>query len=225
MFTKVSVLVPTRERIERLRTLITSFDVTTGNGPDAELVFRVDEDDRDTLQFLCDWGGHKIVVGPRLGGYNSLPVFFNEMFAASSGDVLMCGNDDMVFKTVGWPAAILAEANKHPDGLFNVGVKAHNETHYPFSTVSRKVAEALGFIWDPTIFWGDIYLRDVMAAFDRCVMLPEVEIAHEWMGFTPDRTFLAGRQHEIWERDPTYWAGTHARAVEAAVARLKEQLA
>lgn len=217
MFTKVSILVPTRGRIGRLRTLISSFDVTTGNLPNAELVFRVDDDDQATLDFLLAWGGHKVVVGPRLEGYRSMPSFFNELALESSGDVLMCGNDDMVFETLGWPALLLAKANEYPDGLFNIGVSVFNEDHYPWCIVGRKIVDVLGFLWDPTIFWGDIYLRDVMGTLGRTVKFPDVKITHDWAGYTPDQTFNESNKNV----GADYWIETHKTAVAAAVAKLR----
>lgn len=221
MFTRVSVLVPTRGRVRRLRTMIASFDATTGNSPNAELVFRVDDDDAETRDFLFAWGGHKVIVGPRYQGYRSMPIFFNELYRASTGDVLMCGNDDMVFKTPGWAPLILAEANRHEDGLFDIGVRTYNEDHYPFFTVSRQAADRLGFLFDPRLFWGDIFWRDVMGTLGRCVKLPSVEVEHDWMGHHPDATFEEARQQEFLTRDPTYWAGTHANAVAEAVGKLR----
>lgn len=220
MFTKVSVLVPTRGRVDRLRTMLGSFDRTTGNGPDAEVVFRVDDDDPATLGFLLGWGGHQVVSGPRLDGYRSMPEFYNELAGAATGDVLMVGNDDMTFLTPGWPAIVLAAANLVQDGVFDFGVSTHNEDHYPFSIVSRKVVDALGFFWDPRIFWGDIYLRDVMGNLGRLAKIP-VEIDHAWAGFAPDATFTEANQDDIYRRDPSYWANTHAPAVNEAVAKLR----
>ena len=212
---RVSVLVPTRGRVSRLRTLISTFDATTGNAPNAELVFRVDDDDRATRNFLLSWGGHQVVMGPRLNGYRSMPVFYNELAACATGDVLMCGNDDMAFRTPNWPALILAEANKHD--LFNIGVTVFNADHYPWCIVPRKVVDALGFLWDPRIFWGDIYLRDVMGTLGKNVMLPEVTIDHDWAGNAPDDTF----QQSDKSIDVDYWSGIHARAVREAVERLR----
>lgn len=217
-FSKVSVLVPTRGRVGRLKTLITSFDLTTGNGPDCELVFRIDEDDYATRDFLLGWGGHQVVIGPRLLGYRSMPTFFNELAACASGDVLMCGNDDMVFQTPGWQQAILTEANAHPDGLFNIGVKTFNETHWPFSCIAKDVTRRLGFLWDPRIFWGDIFLRDVMGTLGKNVMLPDVQIDHDWAGNAPDDVFNQSDKSIAID----YWTDTHPTSVREAVARLKE---
>lgn len=225
MFEKISVLVPTRGRVERLRAMIASFDRTTGNLPNAELVFRCDDDDPATIEFLRAWGGHQIVVGPRLAGYDSMPAYFNELAEAATGDVLMCGNDDMVFKTEGWPARLLFHASsRYPDGLFNLGVVTLNAEHFPFSTVSRKMVDAMGFLWDPRIFWGDIFLRDVAGLHGRAALVDDVEIEHAWAGYTPDDTF-AQADKDIVRRNPTYWTSVHMPAVADAVVKVKELLA
>jgi len=216
MFTKVSVLIPTRARTERLRRLLMSY-VETANAENSELVFRVDEDDLETRLYLTGWNA---VVGPRLNGYGSLGTFFNEMAAQASGDVLMCGNDDMVFRTKNWAGEILAEANKYPDGLFNIGYSTFNPTHFPFSTVSRQLVEQLGWIWDPRIVWGDVFLRDILQAFNRCIMLPQVHIDHEWIGHNPDTLYAEGSAQA--RRDPTYWTEVHEVAVRDAVEKLQQ---
>lgn len=193
-FTKISVLVPTRGRVERLRTMIDSFEHTIKHGH-AELVFRIDDDDVPTREFLMSSYANRrwqTLVGPRLNGYASTPTFFNELHRIADGDVLMCGNDDMVFVTEGWNAIILDEANKYPDGIFDFGVATHNGGNFPFATVSKKACDALGFIFDPRIFWGDLLWRDITAYFGRAIELPSVRIDHDWVGFTPDGVFLAG---------------------------------
>lgn len=221
MFTKVSVLVPTRKRPDRLRTMLQSYAETCVPGV-SDLVFRIDDDDPLSRQMLSGWN---VVIGKRLKGYASMGAFFNELYAASTGDVLLCGNDDMVFKTPGWAPLVIEAANRYPDGLFNFGVTTHNQAHYPFSIVSRLAADRLGFLWDPRIYWGDIYLRDVMQAFGRAEYLPSVEIAHDWVGFAPDQTFTEANQGDIYRRDPGYWIGTHPTAVADAVRVLQGVLA
>lgn len=220
-YRKVSVLVPTRKRPARLGIMLASYERTTRDVEgQSELVFRIDDDDDETYSLLSDYR-HLVIVGPRKQGYASMPDFYNEMAKFATGDVFMIGNDDMVFRTPGWAPIILGEAGKYPDGLFDFGVKTFNEDHYPFATVSRKAVDRLGFIWDPRIFWGDMFLRDVMAHFGRALPLTAVEIDHDWIGFHPDRTFDEADQQGIMRRDPTYWAGTHRTAVNEAIEKLQ----
>lgn len=219
MFTKISVLVPTRKRERQVRTMIESYDQMTTVPPTAELVFRIDADDREALHMFRDspW---TVIVGPRLDGYRSLPQFFEEMRAVATGDLLMTGNDDMVFQTPDWSTKVLAVANQYPDGLFNLGVSTYNADHFPFSIVSRRAVEAMGAIHHPEIFWGDVYLRDIFKAFDRAILLPDVRVDHQWMGHTPDVVFLEAQQSDGRHWSHAYWA-THRRLVAAAVAKLK----
>jgi hypothetical protein len=217
MFTKVSVLIPTRHRLERLGQMMMSYCETAGEC--SELVFRVDDDDTDTQRYLkdiSDMAPCRVVVGPRKKGYASLGDFFNELYAASTGDVLMCGNDDMVFQTSGWDAKILEEANRYPDGIFDFGVETHNAANFPFATVSRSMCDRLGFFFDPRMFWGDIFWRDVTSRFDRAIRLPDIHIDHDWAGFRPDEVFLEGES----TRRADHLA-FHAQAVNEAVEKLK----
>lgn len=220
-FSKVSVLVPTRKRVDRLRTMIASFDRTTSGR--AELIFRIDDDDHETYDYLqaVPWrlkGG--VYKGKRLKGYESTPQFLIDMLSLSSGDIVMVGNDDMIFETEAWDKLIIVAANNFPDGLFNLGVETLNQSHYPFSVISRRVTEILGFMYDPRIFWGDIYLRDVIAAFGRDLYLPGVRITHDWAGNRPDATFDEANALKMSIGTPQYWE-RHHQVVQEAVAKLQ----
>lgn len=216
-FHKVSVLVPTRQRVSRLRTMVDSFRAMTVDPTSAELVFRIDDDDRETAAYLGDlpW---TVIVGPRQKGYASLPVFFEEMRAKATGDLLMTGNDDMVFRTPDWSSKVLAVANQYPDGLFNLGVSTFNADHFPFSIVSKWAVDRMGAIHHPDVFWGDVYLRDIFQTFGRAVLIPDVRVDHEWMGHTPDQVFKDAKQSLHFGE--AYWT-KHRRLVQDSVDRLK----
>lgn len=216
-FTKISVLVPTRGRVANLEQLIASFEATTDGL--AELVFRCDNDDPETMAVLARTT-YRFQAGPRLQGYRSLPTFFEELRAIASGDLLMCGNDDMRFLTEGWPALVLSTANRYPDGRFVIAVNTHNAGNVPFSIVSADAIRTIGHLHDPNVYWGDLYLRDIFAAFGRVIPLPDVRVAHTWMGWTPDQTFREARQDEFgaWT---TVYHDTHTAAVSNAVEKLK----
>lgn len=217
-FGRISVLVPTRLRPARLETLLASYARTATAA--SELVFRVDDDDTEAQARLrqTPW---TVLVGPRLEGYRSLPVFFNEMLQAADGDVLMCGNDDMVFQTEAWDRLVLAEANKYPDGIFDLGCATLNEGHFPFSIISRHAADRMGHLNDPRLVWSDLYLRDVMAAFGRAIPMPHVRVDHDWAGHAPDAVFVEARQGDAGNWSGLYWQ-KHRAVVAEAVARLSE---
>lgn len=226
MFTKISVLVPTRKRLPQLQTMLESYAATVLDPTSAELLFRIDDDDPETEALLqraeqgclrdLPWS---LVTGPRYEGYRSFPWFVDELRQLARGDVFMVGNDDMVFRTPDWPRLLLEEAGKYPDGLFDLGVQTYNAGVFPWSVISRHAVDLMGHIHDPRLFWGDVYLRDVMACFGRAIAVPHVQIDHVWMGHTPDQTFLEARQGEARNWDAAYWA-LHRQCVDEAFAKL-----
>lgn len=221
----ISILVPTRKRLPQLKAMINSFYETVGDINNAELIFRCDDDDIITIEYLISIGA-KFICGQRLKGYKSLPYFFNEMVKISSGHMLMCGNDDMLFLTPNWPILILEEAHKYPDGIFNFGVNAeYNDEVFPFSIISKRFVEIMGFINDERLLYSDLFLRDVMQHFGRALYLSHIHIEHKWMGETPDQTRQEadGHEREVWSGykmfSPEYQQ-KHNLAVKEAIAKI-----
>ncbi len=196
-FKKVSVMIPSRGRIAYLEQMLESFDKTVGDKDQAEIVFRADQDDPETIQFLCNTP-YKTIVGPREQGYKSLPGFYNDMVKIATGDLLMCCNDDAVFVTPNWPRKLIDIANKYPDGIFNIGVQVSvNDQFFPFSIVSRKLVDILGIINDTRLLFSDLFLLDIANYFDRAIRAPEVVITHYWAGSVPDQTRIDANKHEF----------------------------
>jgi hypothetical protein len=218
MFTKVSVLVPTRGRVNQLRTLVDSYAVTVTNPCSAELVFRVDSDDHLSQALLQD-GPWRVLVGPQLGGYGSLPRFFDDMCLAAEGDVLVCGNDHMVFRTRAWPDLVLAETNKYPDGIFHIRIGTLDDSTFPFGIVSRQAVQTVGRLQDPRLHWADGYWRDVMATFGRDLVLPSVRV-EQWMGRIPKRILTNAGPSDAHKWDDGYRA-LHRKVVAEAVNKLR----
>jgi hypothetical protein len=198
-FNKISVLVPTRRRLDFLSRMLDSFNETATRKDQVELIFRCDNDDIESIEYLQKLN-YPVLIGDRKDGYKSLPIFFNEMVEKATGDLFVCGNDDMLFKTKNWPQLVIDEANKYSDGLFNIGVSTGlNADKFPFSIVSRKLVEAMGLINDPRLLFSDIFLLDVAKHFNRAVTLENVIFYHDWAGHTNDETRREANQHEFSE--------------------------
>jgi hypothetical protein len=196
-YKKISVLVPTRKRLQFLAEMLKSFNETVDNPDQAEIVFWCDSDDTETIEYLCKTF-HKIIIGSRNEGYKSLPSFYNDMARIAKGDLLMCCNDDVQFKTKGWPTIILQEANKYPDGIFNFGVNVGlNDDKFPFSIVSKKLLDILGFINDERLLFSDIFLLDLTKHFNRAIRINSVTIFHDWAGHGKDETRIDANKHEF----------------------------
>jgi glycosyltransferase involved in cell wall biosynthesis len=226
-YSKISVLIPTRNRIEYLKKMLKSYEDTVANPDQTELVFRVDSDDPQSADFLAHYGW-PIIVGPRDEGYKSLPRFYNEMVKQAAGDLFVCGNDDMIFLTPDWPRLVIEEANKYPDGIFNIGVSTGlNDEKFPFSIVSRQLVDRLGKINDERLLFSDIFLLDIARHFNRAILLHSVIFYHDWTGYTNDQTRRDASKHEfseVWEKAPGNWTAAytklHNMAVSEAIAKL-----
>jgi hypothetical protein len=227
-FGKVSVLVPTRRRTRFLTKMLRSFAATAVRPDEAELVLRCDNDDPESIECLRQTP-HTFIVGPRREGYKSLPAFYNELAAISSGDVLMCCNDDVEFRTPGWPRLLLDEANTYPDGIFNIGVDVGlNDDKFPFSVVSRRMVDMMGCLNDPRLLFSDIFLLDVAKAFGRAVRLDTVTVFHDWAGHGADETRRDANRHEfdiVFKDAQGNWtdayAERHRSVVAEAVAKVR----
>ena len=207
--------------------MLRSYQETVTNPGQSELVFRCDNDDLESVKYIAqhNW---PILVGPRRDGYKSLPGFFNELTSIATGDLFVCGNDDMLFRTKGWPSLIIEEANKYPDGIFNIGVSTGlNDDKFPFSIVSRHFVQKLGKINDERLLFSDIFLLDVMKHFGRAVKLPTVTFFHDWAGHGDDLTRREANHHEfqqVFANDRGDWTSEyrerHQNVVQEAIAKL-----
>lgn len=196
-YSKVSVLLPTRNRIEYLKRMLKSYEETLVDPAQSEFVFRVDFDDLESARFLAPYGW-PFIVGPRKEGYKSLPGFYNEMVRLATGDLFICGNDDMLFQTRDWPRLVIEEANKYPDGIFNIGVSTGlNDDKFPFSIVSHQLIERLGKINDERLLFSDVFLLDVAQHFGRAIRMRNVVFHHDWAGHTDDQTRREANKHEF----------------------------
>ena len=224
---KISVLVPTRNRLVYLEKMLESFDRTVTNPSQAELIFRCDHDDRETINRLCVTP-HKILIDSRSEGYKSLPRFYNDMARVANGDILMCCNDDIVFETPDWPAMILEEANKYPDGIFNIGIDTGlNIDKFPFSIVSRRIIDILGFLNDERLLFSDVFLLDLARHFNRAITLLSVRIFHDWAGHVADETRHDANKHEmniVFKDIEGNWTNEYKALHDKAVAEAIEKI-
>lgn len=105
----ISLLLPTRKRIKFLSRCLESLKGSDSN--DYEVIFRLDDDDSDTLDYVksLDSIQKKIIVGPRLGGYADLHVYYNECCEIAEGDFLWLFNDDITIKekNIDWASIML----------------------------------------------------------------------------------------------------------------------
>jgi hypothetical protein len=173
----ISVLIPTRKRPEQLRRVVESLKATV-HGYSPQIVAYVDNDDSSYDAFKGYGRDVLFIQGPRI----VLSNMWNKCAEAACGDILMQGNDDIIFRTTGWDRIIEEEFAKFSDRIVMVhGSDGSNHDsgsgHFgPHPFISRQWMEALGYFTAPYFSsdYGDTWLNDLANAIGRRRYVPLV---------------------------------------------------
>lgn len=176
----LSLIVPTRGRPRPLRRFLRSLAATTLRPSRVEVVLVVDADDPASHRVRFPGLNVCVVVGPpgrTMGELNRAGA------AAARGEYLMLLNDDVVARTRGWDAAVLAAAARFPDriGLVHVNDTLVRDHLCVFPLVSRRYCEAAGGVCpaDYRRYRIDDHIDDVFTRLGgRAVYLPDVVFEH-----------------------------------------------
>jgi hypothetical protein len=179
----ISLLVPTRGRVELVGRLVQSLIDTTTDLARIELVLYIDDDDLESQQWADDRMRVIKVVGPAatMGTYNSV------CLKASSGRVVVLLNDDVVVRSQDWDTRVL-ELDRRFDDQVYLGygddcLKRHRVSTFPI--LSRATCDLLrepydrayrGALIDYHLF--DVFKRLARRGHDRIVFLPDVVVDH-----------------------------------------------
>lgn len=221
----ISVLIPTRKRVSRLDRALHSIWSMSSSEEAVEILLRCDKDDQATIEYgevQRKWHRNlQILVGPRNDGYVSIPCFMNELAEAAKGTILMCCNDDVIFRTKNWDMIVEKVAKHYTDGIFDIGVDSIlNSQYFVFSIISKRWFEIVGYIHDTRVpFTGGKYFKDICDVFQRSIYVPEVIIEHDWGGYYHDET---NNEAQEWlsklVADPSgKWTESYPKQHEAAV--------
>lgn len=188
---KISVIAPTRGRPDSVKRLVDSIRATSHAMP--EVIVYVDEDDetmRDEIE------GVTYLRGPRI----TLSQCWNEAAKIATGDILMVGADDIVFKTPQWDRMVISTFESCPDKLILVhGDDGHwGKDFGTHPLVHRKWYEAVGYLLPPYFVsdYGDTWLNEVANQLGRRVYLP----------------FVTDHLHPAWNKGP--WDKTHGERLD-----------
>lgn len=180
----ISLIVPTRNRPDSLRRLLTSLAATAVDPDTLEVILVVDDDDSASFSITHQRLRIRHLVGPpgrTMGTLNA------DGWEASGGDLVMLLNDDVVARTRGWDRILRRCFGDFPDGiaLIHVNDTLIREHLCVFPVVSRRYCELAGGICprDYVRYRIDDHIEDVfnMLAYlgeRRTVYLPDVVFEH-----------------------------------------------
>lgn len=200
---KISILCPTRGRPQNVSRLVDSIEKTSTIMP--EIVFYVDEDD-DSFPQVFTSPEIKVVRGPRI----IMSEMWNKCVEASTGEILMMGGDDLIFRTKGWDDQVRRAFASFPDRL----VFVHGEDcywHEKFGThgfLHRNWVKEVGYLCPPHYAsdYNDSHVNEVANYINRRVFLP----------------FVTEHMHPVWGKGE--WDKTHKERLERQAAQKSEEL-
>lgn len=173
----ISILCPTRKRPSNIQRLYDSVMHTVDKPEEVELIFYVDEDDVETLDFLADFPV-TYFVGRRI----VLSKMWNKCADIANGDILMHGGDDIVFRTNGWDTKVRDAFAAYPDRIaFVYGRDGYAPDDFgTHGFIHRNWVNAVGYFVPPYFSsdWNDTWLNEVAKSIGRHVFIPDMFIEH-----------------------------------------------
>lgn len=172
----ISVLIPTRKRREGLLRAIESCRATETYP--TEIVAYVDEDDAQSYADI-NLPNVQFIIGPRI----ILSNCWNKCATAAKGDILMQGNDDIVFRTQSWDVMVEHAFERCADRILMVhgsdGSQGHNSSiglFGPHPFVHRNWVDALDYFTAPYFSsdYGDSWINDLANGIGRRQFIPFV---------------------------------------------------
>lgn len=179
----VSVLLPTRGRVQMARAFLDSLADHAADLDRVEVILYVDDDDQDSARIAHPRLSLTTIVGPSgtCGSANTA------CLRRSNGSIVMLANDDVVVCTPRWDATIREVDAGSADGMYlswvNDGFKRHRMSTFP--VLSRRACEVMvepypavyesAFI-DYELF--DIFTRLRRLGHDRLVYRGDVLFEH-----------------------------------------------
>ena len=204
---KISLLVPSRERINLKLTLISSLVSTCHNINNIELIFGTDDDDpkKELIERICNnLSFVKNVPVQNNGKFIGINRIWNILYEYAEGDIIGYIGDDMIFKTPDWDSMIIDEfrGDNLPSDKFKLvhcydGYRPIDEICVNAFT-TRKYYEMIGYFTRPEflINWSDQWMYQSYKAFDRIKHRKDIHIQHNhWVLGCRKRDNIADRMH------------------------------
>ena len=141
----ISVLLPTRKRLDHLRESVSSLVSTAADPASLEYLFYTDEDDSTVLFALPDLRGADKgeLRGARLG-YENMHVYYNTLASRARGKLLFIWNDDTRMLTPRWDALLLDKAERPLVQCIRRDTGAVADDTFP--VVDRRIFAAVGHL-------------------------------------------------------------------------------
>jgi len=187
---KIAIIVPSRERMNRKLTLLTSIITSVSNINNITVYFGTDMDDPTrnlVYKIAAAVPCVKVVDIETHGKFPGLGKLWNVCVENSTEDIISMIGDDMVFLTQGWDDMLLKEFENMPEDKIKA-VHCNDNHHGKKLAVNlfchRKYAEVMGrFMREEfKINWVDQWLHQMFNCFGRLTYREDIMIEHRhWL--------------------------------------------
>lgn len=222
---KISLLVPSRGRLNEKLTLISSIATTVQNTDDIELVFGIDDDD-DTKPIVQNIANNipfvRIVDIHNNGKFIGINRIWNILAKNSDSDIYGYLGDDFYFKTQDWDLKILEEFNT--ENLPKDGIKLvhcydghRNGDLCTNAFIYKTYVDIIGYLCreEFLINYSDKWLYQSFNAFGRIKYRSDITMFHNhWVYGGRSKDATANRM----------LSDNHDRASDQMWAKLKPEL-
>lgn len=206
-----TILLPSREKFSQFELAVQSLRAKASLNTNVEIIARVDADDPMLGKYVSNAGlVDRLIIGPRLTGYGSNHVFYEDCAKLSTGDVLVLWNDDMQMETVGWDLIYKSAFEANPLTPASAHISSPSEgrdRHYKWAcaAISREMYRRMGSFaigCDPSI---DRCYESLARHLGR-EQQPEVWINHDYNhGFEGTRADHYSAVHREWGTRAKRW--------------------
>ena len=207
---QIAILTPSRARPERLVRFLNTVHTLSHNKTLIKSYNYVDSDDKfldKYKELISPFKNTKLIIGPPQSVSKSWNVIAKEAIA-DGADILIMGNDDMQYRTLGWDQLLEIEVKKFPDKIFCMWFHdlINGEKHCAFPIVSKEWYQILGY-FTPGVFnfgFNDTWIYHIALLIKRAHFIPY--ILNEHLHFSTgkmqaDETTIRARKNASFQID------------------------
>ena len=207
---KFSIILPTRGQPGYVKKFLDSIERTTSNKDSIEILFAIDEGQRDICGFVeKQFYSFDIQFFERPKTNNFSVDYYNWLADRSNGENIWVLNDDAWIMSHGWDITILSKIKEHKWPVYLVdthdSTKANPGNYFcTFPMISRKAFELLGYVLHPRVrmFPADKVAFDLFKMVDRIIDANDVWIQHDHI---TEADPSKSRMMKIFKEDQELW--------------------
>ena len=218
----VSILIPTRNRVQLLKECLDSINNKTHDHSLVEILLKIDTDDLKTIEFinqykLTSFIKIKDIITDRKNGYGSLDEHMNHLSSFSEAEFLLGFNDDVEMLTEGWEQLYIPYKGKNFILAINVesiknGIKNELWKDYnAFPTIPHDFRNYMGALQGHPMLddWWEHVMRPIrnqgldLNRWVDITILNKRPDGGEITNSSMDQTFSESRVHINWNHHGT----------------------